>query len=317
MKLFSLKSKIKDKKIKTNAFKNSKIKIHTSDSKPLTLIEGIYLFFNYLLLLIWVFIILFPLVTMVLASFNTFNPRYISLSPDSFKFGFDNFVYLFQNERSLYVNWYINTIIIALSTMLITIVFVAFNGYAYSRFKFAGSKHSLSVIMLLQMIPATASLISLYIIVTLGRDSLGLDPRITLILIYSGGAIAGNTFVFKSYLDSISRELDDSAKIDGCGNWKLFTRILLPIARPMIAIIALWSFLIPFGDVILPKFTIADMKQTTLAVGLDSFISTEPKHINAGAYSAGALLASIPPFVLFMLSQRHIVGGLSEGAVKG
>ncbi|MBN3534896.1 sugar ABC transporter permease [Mycoplasma procyoni] len=317
MSVFSLKSKLNLNKIKVNSFKQKRIKIHETDAKPLTVSEGIFLFFNYILLIIWTFIILFPVVTMILSSFNTFNPRYISLSPSTFKFGFDNFLYLFQSERSLYGWWYLNTLIIALATMLITVVFVAFNGYAYSRFKFAGSKHSLSLIMLLQMIPSTASLISLYIIVKLGQDGLGIDPRIMLVIIYAGGAVAGNTFVFKSYLDSVSRELDDSAKIDGCGNWTLFTKILVPIARPMIAIIALWSFLIPFGDVILPKFVIIDRAQTTLAVGLDSFITAEPKHINAGAYSAGALLASIPPFVLFMFSQRHIVGGLSDGAVKG
>ncbi|MGZ9414038.1 sugar ABC transporter permease [Mycoplasma sp. 1012] len=317
MRKYSLKSRIPENKIKFENFKNKQTRIHTSDSKPLTVSEGIFLFFNYLILIVWTFVILFPVVSMILASFNTFNQKYLSLSPELYKFGFDNFTYLFTNVRSKYVNWYINTLAIAVSTMLITVIFVAFNGYAYSRFKFAGSKHSLSVIMLLQMIPSTASLISLYIIVALGRDSLGIDPRITLTIIYSGGAIAGNTFVFKSYLDSISRELDDSAKIDGCGNWKLFTKILLPVARPMIAIIALWSFLIPFGDVILPKFAITNRDQTTLAVGLDSFITAEDKEINVGAYSAGALLASIPPFVLFMFSQRHIVGGLSEGAVKG
>ncbi|UWD34186.1 sugar ABC transporter permease [Mesomycoplasma molare] len=317
MNLYSLKSKIKHEKLKFSSFKNNQTRIHTSDSKPLTVAEGIFLFFNYILLIVWTLIILFPVVSMILASFNTFNPKYISLSPEFYKFGLDNFNYLFTSPRSKYTNWYLNTVLIALSTMLITVVFVAFNGYAYSRFKFAGSKHSLSVIMLLQMIPSTASLISLYIIVALGRDSFGIDPRVTLTIIYSGGAIAGNTFVFKSYLDSISRELDDSAKIDGCGNWTLFTKILLPVARPMIAIISLWSFLIPFGDVILPKFAITNLEQTTLAVGLDTFISTEDKEINVGAYSAGALLASIPPFVLFMFSQRHIVGGLSEGAVKG
>ncbi|WP_033161180.1 sugar ABC transporter permease [[Mycoplasma] collis] len=310
------KSFINDKEFDFEKLKNSKVKIHLLDQKPLTLSEMIYLFFNYLILIIWVGIIFFPVITMIIGSFNVFNPRYVSVSPNSFKFGLDNFAYLFTNPRSLYVKWYLNTISISIATMIITVIFVALNGYAYSRFKFKGSKHSLSVIMLLQMIPATASLISLYIIVTLGTE-LSIDPRIMLVLIYSGGAIAGNTFVFKNYLDSISRELDDSAKIDGCGNWKLFIKILLPISKPMLSIISLWTFLIPFGDVILPRFTIVDRAQTTLAVGLDSFINAEPKHINVGAYSAGALLASLPPFILFIVSQKNIVGGLSEGAVKG
>ncbi|VEU59406.1 sugar ABC transporter permease [Mesomycoplasma neurolyticum] len=310
------KSLINTKKINVEKFKNNKTKIHLLDAKPLNATEIIYLFFNYFILIIWVMVIIFPVVTMIIASFNIFNPRYISLSPKTFQFGLDNFSYLFTNPRSLYLNWYLNTLLISFATMFLTVIFVALNGYAYSRFKFKGSKHSLSIIMLLQMIPATASLISLYIIVTLGKE-LKLDSRIMLVFIYSGGAIAGNTFIFKNYLDSISRELDDSAKIDGCGNWKLFTKILLPISKPMLSIIALWTFLIPFGDVILPKFTIVERHYTTLAVGLDTFINAEPKHVNVGAYSAGALLAAIPPFILFFISQKHIVGNLSDGAVKG
>ncbi|CAC13813.1 MALTODEXTRIN ABC TRANSPORTER PERMEASE PROTEIN MALD [Mycoplasmopsis pulmonis] len=312
----SYKSLIKTQKLNLNKLTKVKTKIHLSDAKQLTFSEIIYLFFNYILLIFWALIIIFPVITMIVASFNVFNPRYVSLSPKTFTFGWDNFSYLFTSERSLYVNWYINTVVISLITMAITVVFVALNGYAYSRFRFTGSKHSLSVIMLLQMVPATASLISLYIIVTLGKE-IKIDPRFILVLIYAGGAIAGNTFIFKGYLDSISKELDDSAKIDGCGNWKLFYKILLPISKPMLSIIALWTFLIPFGDVILPRFTITDLRQTTLAVGLDSFISTDPKHINAGAYSAGALLAAIPPFILFMVSQKNIVGNLGEGSVKG
>lgn len=102
-------------------------------------------------------------------------------------------------------------------TALIATIAVALNAYAYSRFKFAGSKHSLTIIMLIQMIPATSSLIVLYIIVQLGTD-LKVSPILMLVLIYSGGAIAGNTFMVKSYLDTVSTELDDSAKIDGCTN---------------------------------------------------------------------------------------------------
>lgn len=294
--------------------KRHKLKIHALDSKQLTPKEIIYLFFNYVLIIFWALIILFPVVSLIISAFNISNPRYVSVTP--FKFGLENFTYLFNSPQSKYLQWYGNTLIIALSTMILTVIFVALNGYAYSRFKFAGSRHSLTVVMLVQMIPATASLISLYIIVTIGKK-INIDPRIMLIIIYSGAAIAGNTFVFKGYLDTISPEIDDSGKIDGCNNWTLFLKLILPIAKPMLAIIALWSFLTPFGDVILPKFVIFDLSQTTLPVGLDTFITTEPKHINAGAYAAGAVIAALPPFVLFMYLQKFISGGLSDGAVKG
>ncbi|QIW62016.1 sugar ABC transporter permease [Mycoplasmopsis gallinacea] len=291
-----------------------RINFNESDYKPPTTMEIIWLFFNYLILIFWALIILFPIISLVIAAFNTNNPRYIAITP--FKFGFDNFSYLFSSERSLFLRWYGNTLYISVLTMLISTSVVALNAYAYSRFKFAGSKHSLTIIMFLQMIPATSSLITLFMLVKLG-DSVGISPVSMLVIIYSGGAISANTFMLKSYLDTVSKELDDSGKIDGCNNWGLFFRILLPVIRPALIMVALWSFLTPFTDVILPKFVLIENSDKTLPIGLDTFLNAEPKHINAGAYAAGSLLASLPAFCLFMYLQKYIVGGLSDGAVKG
>lgn len=292
---------------------NEKLQLRLLDTRPLTIFEILRLFLSYIMLLFWSLVILFPVVSLIVSSFNTYNPRYVSINP--FEGGVDNYKYLFTSSRSYFVNWYGNTLLISVATLAVTVLFVSFTGYAYSRFKFTGSRSSLALVMLIQMIPATASMISLYIIISMGTD-IGIDPRVMLVLVYSGGAIAGNTFVLKGYLDSISKEIDDAAKIDGCGNWKLFVRVIVPIAKPMLAIIALWSFLTPFNDVMLPKFVIIDLKKTTLAVGLDTFLTAAPADINAGAYSAGALLSAIPPVGLFMYLQRYIVGGLSAGSVK-
>ncbi|QGZ97228.1 maltodextrin ABC transporter permease subunit [Mycoplasma sp. NEAQ87857] len=304
-----------DKKaIKPHKLEPKRIKFNESDTKPPSLLEIIWLFFNYIILIVWAIVIIFPIASLIVASFNVNNPRVVTLLP--FEFGFSNFTYLFTNPTSYYLTWYGNTLYIAGITAIVSTVVVALNAYAYSRFKFAGSKHSLTIIMMLQMIPATSSLIVLYILVQMG-GSVGITPVSMLVIIYSGGAIAGNTFMIKSYLDTISTELDDSAKIDGCTNWGLFFKILIPVIRPALIMVALWSFLIPFTDVILPKFVLISDEQRTLAVGLNKFIDTEPKHVQAGAYTAGSLLASLPAFGLFMYLQRYIVGGLSDGAVKG
>ncbi|WBP84078.1 sugar ABC transporter permease [Mycoplasmopsis edwardii] len=308
------KHKFDSLKVNKKKLTPKRLTFNESDTKPPTALEIIWLFFNYIILIFWAIIILFPIVSLLLSSLNVGNPRIIGLS--SFEFGFDNFRYLFESERSLFTRWYLNTLIIAGSTSIISTLAVALNGYAYSRFKFTGSKHSLTIIMMLQMIPATSSLISLYILVKLG-GTLGIPAVGMLILIYSGGAIAGNTFMLKSYLDTVSPELDDSGKIDGCTNWGLFFKILLPVIKPALIMVALWSFLTPFTDVILPKFVLIENSEKTLAIGLDTFINAEPKHINFGAYSAGSILASLPAFTLFMYLQRYIVGGLSDGAVKG
>ncbi|QJB71438.1 sugar ABC transporter permease [Mycoplasma sp. 1654_15] len=301
-------------KVDKKRLEPKRLKLNSSDAKDPTVAEIIWLFFNYIILIFWAIIILFPIVSLVLAAFNVQNPRIVAITP--FQFGLDNFNYLFTSSRSLFGRWYLNTIIIAGLTMLISTIAVALNGYAYSRFKFAGSKHSLTIIMMLQLIPATTALISLYMLVKMG-ENIGIPSIFMLVFIYSGGSIAGNTFMLKSYLDTVSSELDDSGKVDGCSNWGLFFKILVPVIRPALIMVALWSFLTPFTDVILPKFVLQRNDEKTLAVGLDTFLNADPKQVNAGAYAAGSLLASLPAFCLFMYLQKYIVGGLSEGAVKG
>ncbi|WP_027120985.1 sugar ABC transporter permease [Mycoplasma leonicaptivi] len=301
-------------KVKKHKLEPKRLKFNESDSKPPTMWEIIWLFFNYIILIFWAIIILFPIATLILSAFNIANKQVLRVTP--FQFGWDNFEYLFTSERSFFGRWYMNTLLIAVPTAIISTIAVALNAYAYSRFKFVGSRHSLTIIMMLQMIPATSALISLYLLIKMGGE-LGVPVHAMMILIYSGGAISSNTFMLKSYLDTISSELDDSGKVDGCTNWGLFFKILLPVIRPALIMVALWSFLTPFTDVILPKFIIVENSEKTLAVGLDTFITAEPKHVNQGAYVAGSLLASIPAFALFMYLQKFIVGGLSDGAVKG
>ncbi|WP_027334505.1 sugar ABC transporter permease [Mycoplasma elephantis] len=304
------------KTISPDQIKDTKVRINynLSDKKPPTPMEIVWLFVNYLIMIGWSLIVLFPVVSLIVSSFNVNNPRVLAITP--FKFGWDNFTYLFTSERSFFLRWYGNTLVLAFLTMFISTTCVALNAYAYSRFKFAGSKHSLTIIMMLQMIPATSSLICLYIIVRMG-NSLGISSIMMLVLVYSGGAISSNTFMLKSYLDTVSRELDDSGKVDGCTNWGLFFKILLPVITPALIMYALWAFLTPFTDVILPKFVLTDNVEKTLAVGLNIFLEAEEKQKNVGAYAAGSILASLPAFCLFMYLQKYIVGGLSEGAVKG
>ena len=120
----------------------------------------------------------------------------------------------------------------------------------------------------------------------------------------------------KGYLDSISTELDDAAKIDGCSSMKIYRLIIMPIARPMLAIIGLWSFIGPFGDYLLPKVLLNSSADYTLAAGLQTLI-TDERTINQPAFTAGALLTAIPIVILFVVLQKQLVSGLSNGATKG
>ena len=296
------------------AKKNKNKDLYLSDLQPLSAAGKLALGISYLVLFIWAAIILVPLAIMVISSFNGNQGQYISMT-SKFVFSLDNFKFLFQKTQ--FVRWVVNTLKIATATTALTLIFVSFTGYAYSRFRFKGKKASLITIMLVQIIPAFAGITAFYAIHTIISGIVPVFSRsMMLILIYSGGAIAGNTFILKGYLDSISPELDEAARIDGCSNFQVYRLIIMPLARPMLAIIALQCFIGPFLDYMMPKILLTNPADYTLATGLFTLIS-DVRNMNQPAFAAGGFLSAIPVMLLFLFLQDELVGGLSSGAVKG
>ena len=296
------------------AKKNKNKDLYLSDLQPLSAAGKLALGISYLVLFIWAAIILVPLAIMVISSFNGNQGQYISMT-SKFVFSLDNFKFLFQKTQ--FVRWVVNTLKIATATTALTLIFVSFTGYAYSRFRFKGKKASLITIMLVQIIPAFAGITAYYAIHTIVSGVVPVFSRsMMLILIYSGGAIAGNTFILKGYLDSISQELDEAARIDGCSNFQVYRLIIMPLARPMLAIIALQCFIGPFLDYMMPKILLTNPADYTLATGLFTLIS-DVRNMNQPAFAAGGFLSAIPVMLLFLFLQDELVGGLSSGAVKG
>ncbi len=308
--------KISDFKPNTN-FSGKKKKVNLKDTLKLTPLQKAKTSMIYVLLILWSVFILLPVVGILIASLNESNEHYIDFS--SLNIGFKNFQTLFDTGKGMYFGyWLINSLVISIVTMILSVLVVSLTGYAYSRFRFKGKRVSLMTIMLIQMIPSMSALIAFYIIGQLLGQSFGVSGIATLIIIYSGGGIAGNTFVLKGYLDSISSEIDDSAKIDGCGNFKTYFKIIMPLAKPMLMLIALWSFIGPFGDVILPKILLNEPTLYTLPVGLHSLLQPNSnREVFEPVYAAGALITAVPIATLFIYSQKHMVSGLSQGGVKG
>jgi arabinogalactan oligomer/maltooligosaccharide transport system permease protein len=137
-----------------------------------------------------------------------------------------------------------------------------------------------------------------------------------LILVYLGGALGINTWLMKGFFDSIPRDLDESARIDGASDWLIFWRIIIPLVRPVLAVVGILSFIGTYGDVIISLTLLKDKDVQTLAVGLNRFIS-DSFNREWGVFSAGALIGAIPIVVLILSFQRFFVSGLTEGAVKG
>ncbi len=288
--------------------------LNLSDKQPLTNMGKIGIGFGYLVLSLWSSIIIWPLVQMILASFNGSNVKYIGINGE-FNFSMKHFVYLFTETD--YLKWVNNTLLIAFSTVIITLVFVSLTGFAYSRYRFKGKKVSLMSIMLIQSIPSFVGIVAYF---TMHSIISSINPYFTrqmmLILIYSAGGIAGNTIILKGYLDSISTELDDAARIDGCSPIKVYSIIIMPIAKPMLSVIALWSFITPFIDYLLPKVLLTSSESYTLAAGLYTLINDQ-RTMNEPAFAAGGLLIAIPIVILFAFLQKQLVSGLAKGSVKG
>ncbi|MEH6944050.1 sugar ABC transporter permease [Bacillus sp. JJ722] len=272
--------------------------------------NGLQKFLTYAFLLIMAAVIIYPI---LITASSAFKPGNIV----SFKLDFgtewvlDNFVRLFND--TLYLDWYKNTLIIAVSTMVIQVIVVTLAGYIYSRYRFPGRKQILMFFLIVQMIPTMAALTAFYVLAML----LGaLDQYWFLTLIYIGGGIPMNTWLMKGYFDTIPRDLDESAKLDGAGHFRIFAQIILPLVKPMIAVQALWAFMGPFGDFMLAKFLLRSPESLTIAVGLQQFISN-PQQEKVALFAAGAILAALPICLLFFFLQKNFVSGLTQGGTKG
>ncbi|EAC9741009.1 sugar ABC transporter permease [Listeria monocytogenes] len=267
-------------------------------------------FFTYLFLTVLTIIILYPILITASSAFKPGNIAAFTLEwSDSWTL--NNFTRLFN--ETLYLDWYKNTLIIAVVTMIMQVTIVTLAGYTYSRYRFKGRKNSLIFFLIIQMVPTMAALTAFYVLAML----LGaLDQYWFLTLIYIGGGIPMNTWLMKGYFDTVPRDLDESAKLDGAGHFRIFAQIILPLVRPMIAVQALWAFMAPFGDFLLAKFLLRTPENLTIAVGLQTFIAN-PQQQKVALFAAGAILAALPICLLFFFLQKNFVSGLTAGGTKG
>ena len=256
-------------------------------------------------------LIIYPLVWTVGASLNPGNslmsssiiPKNISL---------EHYAALFNGQVD-YVTWYWNSMKISFFTMVLTLIFVSFTAYSFSRFRFVGRKNGLVLFLLLQMIPQFSALIAIFVL----SQMLGLvNSHLALVLIYVGGMIPVNTYLMKGYIDAIPRDMDESARMDGAGHFRIFCEIIMPLSKPIIAVIALFSFTGPLGDFILSTTILRTPDQFTLPIGLYNLVSMK-MGASYTTYAAGAVLISVPVALLFLWLQKFFVSGLTAGGSKG
>lgn len=265
---------------------------------------------TYLYLITLSIIIIYPLLITVLSAFKSGNVVAFKLE-SNIQFTFDNFINLFK--ETLYGTWYLNTLIIALLTMLIQTSIVVLAGYAYSRYNFIARKQSLIFFLIIQMVPTMAALTAFFVMALMLN---ALNQSWFLIFLYVGAGIPMNAWLMKGYFDTVPISLDESATLDGAGHFRRFWQIVLPLVRPMIAVQALWAFMGPFGDYILSKFLLREKEFYTVAVGLQTFVN-DVKNLKIAYFAAGAILIALPISILFFFLQKNFVSGLTSGGDKG
>lgn len=262
---------------------------------------------------------LFPVVWVLSAAFGTGNLSAQRLIPREITL--DNFRTLMTEPgHPPFWRWFANSMIVGVVTAAGTVFLCALSAFAFSRLRFRGRRPGLLGLLLVQMFPNLLAITALFLFMTRIKTmfpGIGLGTVWGLIFIYLGGALGVNTWLVKGFFDTIPFSLDESAKIDGATHAQTFFLIILPLARPVLAVIALLSFITSQAEFLLADVIIgANDEQRTLAVGLSRYILAGFDS-RWGPFAAGALIAAVPVVLLFLFLQRFIVSGLTAGAVKG
>jgi ABC-type maltose transport system permease subunit len=286
---------------------------------------------------------LFPVLWVVSSAFNpqgtlstrSFIPQGVETPGDLLV----NFNALLVEELDIFPfwNWIFNSLFVASISTILTLIIIALSAYSFSRFRFSGRRSLLLFILLVQVFPNLLSFVAIYLMLQqIGRlaevipdvlpflsfidwswlELFGLNSLGGLILVYMAGAMGINTWLMKGFFDSIPRDIDESARVDGASHAQIFWRLIMPLVRPILAVVGVLVFVGTFNEFILARIILVDKEQWTLMVGLFNFIN-EDFNQDWGKFAAGALVASTPIVILYLVLQDQIVGGLTQGSVKG
>lgn len=265
-----------------------------------------------ILAVIWVF----PIVWVILTSFRAEKGSYVStFLPQSYTL--DNYIKLFTYTTILdFPKMFTNTLVIAIFSCILSTFYVLAASYCLSRLRFKMRKPYMNMAMILGLFPGFMSMIAVYFILKALGMTEGNLIKVALVLVYSGGAALGFQ-IAKGFFDTIPFAVDEAALLDGCTRWQIFTKITLPLSKPIVIYTTLTAFMGPWLDFIFAKVICrANSDQYTIAIGLWKMLEKEYIDSWYTCFAAGAVLISIPIAALFLYMQRYYVDGLS-GAVKG
>jgi len=276
----------------------------------------VFTILTYAALIVLVAVVLYPVLLVCKKAFEPGRQFALSASPIPTEVTLDHFGELFTergaNGELLFLRHALNSIVVALLTTVVGVSLSCTAAYALSRFRFPGRKTGLTMFLVVQMFPATLLLLPLYVIL----NKLGLLNSIAgLVLVYSTTAIPFCVWTLKGYFDSLPRELEEAARIDGASPWMIFRKIILPLSRPALAVTGLFSFMTAWNEFIMASTFMTNQSRYTLPVLIQSTVTEFSA--DWGLFAAGAVVTSLPVMIAFYVLQKYLVGGLTAGAVKG
>ena len=259
---------------------------------------------------------IFPILFLVSAAFNPLGTLSSSqLIPNGASFA--NFTKLFSTTD--FWRWLFNSLVISVLASVFSIFIGAAAAFAFSRFRFRGRRGGLLGILLIQMFPQFLAIVAIYVMfssISKLYPGLGFNTPWALIILYLGGAMGGSVWLIKGFFDTVPKDLDESAKVDGATHVQIYFGIILPLVTPILAVTGLLSFISAMSEIIFASVFLTSSPSKTAAVGLYGLIAGE-RNNNFGTFAAGSVILAIPIVALFQYLQRFIVGGLTAGAVKG
>ena len=269
--------------------------------------------------LIIVFFALYPVVWIISASINPVDSlSSAQLIPEGATL--DSYRTILSNPPlNPFMTWLWNSWKVAITAAIINVFLSAMAAYAFSRFRFTGRRLGLLSLLLVQVFPQFLMFIAIFLIlqrVGVVFPAAGLNTHLGLILVYLGGAIGFNTFLIKGFMDSVPTSLDEAARVDGAGPALIFWRIIMPLVRPILAVIFIITVVNTFSEYVLARTLLRSTSQLTYAVGLQTYTLAEYAS-KWGELAAGAVIGALPIVLTFLVAQRAIVSGLTQGSVKG
>lgn len=254
--------------------------------------------------------VIYPMVYVVSGSVAPGN-SIADMDPKPFARGvtWAHFKYLFKQTQ--YGLWFLNTLKIAVSTSVITMVITSLSAYIFSRFRFSIKKPMLMSLLILQVFPSFVGMIAIYVII---QRIGGFDTLWGLVLVYIAGNIPYDVWMVKSYIDTIPKSLDEAARIDGASHFRIWATIVMPVAKPIITFLGITTFTGPWMDFIFPKMILRSPEKQTLALGLFSFVTDKKNEFTT--FAAGSIIIAIPFVIFFIFTQKAMMMSMGAGAVK-